>query len=409
MREACTADLIDIINNNRLTVYFQPIVSVVKKSVIGLEALSRGIADREGGLVSPVELFNAAAEAGLSTGLDRQCRKNSITAYRGIYERFPDILLFLNIDAATIEKNIGSRHLLDTVESLRVPPKSVVIEINEAKVTDLNCLESFITFYRQHGFLIALDDVGAGFSNLDRLTCTRPDIIKIDRSLVSGIDRNPSMQEVFRSLAGLSGKIGALTIAEGVETESEAVVLMELGADMLQGYYFGRPESYSEDRVTATRSMLQKSADRYRKHMTDRLFEEKFEYLSYSDIADDFIAELSQIPGDRAEAKLSELICRFEQVECIYLLDSSGRQVSGTVCGANVKYRHNAIFQPAIYGDDHSLKKYYYSLIGGNPERHITDSYISLATGNRCRTISTRYADSAGSSFILCIDISKNC
>jgi EAL domain-containing protein (putative c-di-GMP-specific phosphodiesterase class I) len=408
MLEACRTDIIDIINRNSLTVFFQPVVSVVKKTIIGFEALSRGMAAGKGGMIPPSELFRTAAEMGVSTELDRQCRRNAIGAFREIFRCFPEMLLFLNVDATAIENNMGSRHLLKTVESFEIPPRNIVIEINEAKVGDLNCLKSFINHYRPHGFLMALDDVGAGFSNLDRLTCTQPDIIKIDRSLVSGIDRNYSMQEVFKSLSGLSGKIGALTIAEGVETESEAMVLLELGADMLQGFFYGRPEPRTVEHIAEYRDRLFKSAGKYRDYMTSKLFEEKFEYMSYSQITDDFIGELSKVPGCQAECRLSELICLYSSIECIYVLDASGGQISGTVCRPDMKFRKTAFFQPALPGDDHSLKKYYYSLINYGLERYITDSYISLATGNLCRTISAVYTDCEGVRFILCIDISIN-
>ncbi len=408
MKEACRTNIIDIISSNSLTVFFQPIVSVVKKSIIGLEALSRGVTGPAGEMIPPVQLFNDAAEMGVSTELDRLCRGNAICAFRTIFSEFPEMLLFLNVDAAAIEKNIGSRHLLNTVKKLGVPPENIVIEINEAKVGDLNCLKSFINYYRPHGFLIALDDVGTGFSNLDRLACTKPDIIKIDRSLVSGIDRNFNMQEVFKSLSVLSGKIGALTIAEGVEEESEAMVLLELGADMLQGYFYGRPEPCTPDNILGCRGRLYKSAEKYRDYMNVKLMKEKSEYLAYNKIAEDFIGSLSKIPGSHAEYKLEEIICRYANIECTYILDASGRQSSGTVCRSGLKYRRSAFFQPALPGDDHSLKKYYYSLINYGLERRITDSYISLATGNLCRTISAMYTDSEGERYILCIDISKN-
>ena len=96
---------------------------------------------------------------------------------------------------------------------------------------------------RQRGFLVVLDDVGAGHSNLDRIPLIRPDIIKIDRSLITGVDADFYKQETFKSLVSLSRRIGALVVAEGIETEREAVAALELGADLLQGYFLGRPQA----------------------------------------------------------------------------------------------------------------------------------------------------------------------
>lgn len=140
--------------------------------------------------------------------------------------------------------------------------------------------------------------------------------------------------------------------------------------------------------------------------MINKLFEEKFEYLSYYEIAENFTSRLSKLKGSPDEYKLEELIGKYADIECIYVLDASGRQTSETVCRCETQYRKNFFFQPALPGDDHSLKKYFYVLINCGLNRHITDSYISMATGNPCRTISATYTDSEGIRFILCIDIS---
>jgi len=116
---------------------------------------------------------------------------------------------------------VGSGHLLKQVRQFNLNPNNVAIEIIESRVNDTGALNEFISRHREYGFLFALDDIGSGYSNLDRITITEPDLLKIDRSLISQIDINYHKQEVLKSLVNLARRIGALVVAEGVEREED--------------------------------------------------------------------------------------------------------------------------------------------------------------------------------------------
>ena len=102
-------------------------------------------------------------------------------------------------------------------------------------------MRSLVDLLRSRGFLIVLDDVGSGHSNLDRIPFIKPDLLKVDRTLIARIDTDYHKRGTLKSLVDLGRKIGALVVAEGVETEGEAMVALELGADLLQGLCLGRP------------------------------------------------------------------------------------------------------------------------------------------------------------------------
>lgn len=384
--------------------HFQPIVSVVKKAIVGLEGLSRGMTEPGGEIIPPDRLFRMAAEAGRTLELDRLCRQTALEAFRKVYETHSDILLFLNIEASVLEKATGSGHLARTVSEIGLPPSRIVIEINETKVHDTRCIKQFIDTYRSQGFLIALDDVGAGFSNLDRVALVQPDIIKIDRSLITGIDSLYHKQEVFKSLANLSRKIGALVVAEGVETGAEALTLLELGADMLQGYYFARPAAYSEEDLQSCTAKLKQAATSYKRYMTCKIEEEKQMYSQFDRVMESMADELAKESGDRFDAKLFHLVEQFDILECAYILDASGIQISDTVCRREPGVNQSPIYHPACKGEDHSLKKYYSSLVYAGLNKYLTGTYISLATGSLCVTNSVMFKDIEGTDFILCAD-----
>jgi EAL domain-containing protein (putative c-di-GMP-specific phosphodiesterase class I) len=110
-------------------------------------------------------------------------------------------------------------------------------------VSDTEHLLNIVKFYRQKGFRIALDDLGAGYGSLNLLTSLKPDFVKFDRELICGVDLDPYKQKVFVKLVEMAHELGIHTLAEGVETEGEYRWLAAQGVEYLQGYFFARPAS----------------------------------------------------------------------------------------------------------------------------------------------------------------------
>src|SRR5258708_17347742 len=184
-------DLQEIFAGEFVVAHYQPIVSIRKKSIIGYEGLTRGIHPVDRGSITPYDLFPQAAETGSTLELDRLCRKKIMEYFRGIAVDRPDCLLSLNFEASVIDQGVvGSGNLIHQVTSMGLQPQSIALEIIESNVKDVGDLQKFIQTYRDYGFLIALDDVGAGHSNLNRIPLLKPDMLKIDRYLVQGISKD---------------------------------------------------------------------------------------------------------------------------------------------------------------------------------------------------------------------------
>jgi len=157
-----------IVEQRAIEVHYQPVVSIRKKTVIGLEGLSRGVIKNE--LIDPLTLFKKASKEKLNVQLDRICREKVAEGFKDIYKRNKDLLLFMNIDVSTMtNETVGSGFLINLVNEYDIKPESVVLEFVESKVSDVDALRRFVESYRSYGFLIALDDVGSGHSNLDRI------------------------------------------------------------------------------------------------------------------------------------------------------------------------------------------------------------------------------------------------
>jgi EAL domain-containing protein (putative c-di-GMP-specific phosphodiesterase class I) len=404
--------------------YFQPILSARQRSVIGAEALSRGVigvealtrgtnggglaAITEGGqLIPPATLFRMAADEGLTLALDRLCRQTAIRTFAGL-ARHEDLILFLNVETSTMEEDsAGPNEILKAAAQVSLSPRNIAIEILESAFENADLLAERLTDFRENGFLIVLDDIGAGFSNLDRVALIKPDILKLDRNLIYGIDKDYHRQETLKSLVQLARRIGALVVAEGVETQQQAIIALELGADLLQGFFLGKPGNPGTLECADSAACIDALARRYKSHMIERINQKKLEHRRFNIIMNEMLCELSKCDYADFDDVLRTTVSQYDNVECVYVMDESGGQITSTVCNHRVPQRNKGVmFRPAPKGADHSLKEYYYVLLDVELNKYTTDPYVSLATGNLCRTISTCFRDAHNNKmYILCIDV----
>lgn len=369
----------EVIEQKSLVAYFQPIMSVTGKKILGLEGLIRGIKPGTEQIISPKLLFDAANEEGLATELDRACRDKVLAAFKNYYHADQDLLLFLNLDTSIIDEVGGSNYLNDQVNQSGINPKNIVIEINESKAQNTFALTQFVDTYKEYGFLIALDDVGAGFSNMDRIAELKPDIVKIDRSIIKSMDFIYHKQEVFKSLVNLTNKIGALIIAEGVETKQEAIQVLKLGGQVIQGYYFSKPKKdfiLNDEIIRKTAHVV----DEYKELLLREMDDYNRKCLAYTQKVNCIIKAISVSDESEFDRQLLECIQASGLVDCAYVLDEAGIQCSETVGAKNIGACEKLVFHSAKIGVDHSIKSFYYNLVKRKQDTYMTEPYVSMAT-----------------------------
>lgn len=234
------SELDSIIRRQRLKPLFQPIVDMASGQLLGVEALIRGPLDSP--LHSPAALFKAALRDGQLYALDLACRAAAIAAFARQPHQ-PELLLFINITPAGLKAEQSQRGA--TARMLAdhgLTPRQVVVELSEQyAIEDPELLKAAVAHYRQLGFLVALDDLGAGYSSLKLWSQLRPDIVKIDRYFISGIHTDPTRKAFVRSLVELGRATGARIIAEGIENREEWQQLTRMGLQYGQGFLFARP------------------------------------------------------------------------------------------------------------------------------------------------------------------------
>jgi diguanylate cyclase (GGDEF)-like protein len=211
-----------------ITPVFQPIVDLATGRVSGYEGLSRFPA--EDGR-RPDEWFDLARRCGLGPLLQALALKRLVE----VPGRPNRTWLSLNLDAGALAT--------DAVQgALPRDLAGIVIEITEQELPpDDEALQRILADLRERGAKIALDDAGAGYAGLQHVVRIRPEIIKLDRSLVRGVDDDAERLALIESFAAFSARTGALLCAEGIETDEELAVLMAARVDLGQGYRLGRP------------------------------------------------------------------------------------------------------------------------------------------------------------------------
>ncbi len=217
---------------------YQPIVAAADRTVIGFEALLRA-RDSAGVEHPPGPLFAQAERAGWSARLDRIGRTAAVSGAAGW---LGDRQLFVNFVPTSIyDPRVCLATTARAADRAGVDMRQIVFEVTESeRVTDLGHLERVFDYYREKGARVALDDLGSGWSSLTVLARLEPDVVKLDRALVH--DLTPAAaRAVIGAVVDITHAYGGLVLAEGVETEQESDLVVELGVDLAQGWLYGRP------------------------------------------------------------------------------------------------------------------------------------------------------------------------
>ncbi|HZL20231.1 MAG TPA: EAL domain-containing protein [Polyangia bacterium] len=216
----------------KLWVAAQPIISWSGRRIFAYETLLR---TDEPTLRSPIDFFDAAERLGKAAELGRIIRRKVAVLLR---ETPPPALLFVNLHPADLE----DPELYAEDGALTPFAPQVVLEITERAALDrIHELQSRVMRLRALGYRIAIDDLGAGYAGLTSFAQLEPEVVKVDMSLVRGIDSSAVKQKLVRSIIALCTELGIQLVAEGIETVAERDMLIGLGGDLCQGYLFAKP------------------------------------------------------------------------------------------------------------------------------------------------------------------------
>jgi len=238
-------DLVQTLSGHLRSEY-QPIVDAQSLNVFGYEALLRTTAGAP--LEGVEEIFRVARAADLLPQTDLAARKTAIACAGGIG---PTARLFINFVPSSIyDPKSCLRSTIAALDEAGIDHDRIVFEVVESdEVEDSGYLIDILRAYRNAGFKVALDDLGAGFASLNLLHVLRPDFVKLDIALVRDIDRDPFKAMLGAKLIEAAHALGMTVVAEGIESAEEFAWLRQNGAHLLQGFYLARPAAVPAARV----------------------------------------------------------------------------------------------------------------------------------------------------------------
>jgi EAL domain-containing protein (putative c-di-GMP-specific phosphodiesterase class I) len=369
----------------RLTSAFQPVFGIAQGRAVGYEGLLRA-ADLHGTPVAPPQVFKLAQNPEEVIVLDTLCRM--IHARNLARMSPPGHWLFLNVSLMALAEEFREfeRFFASLLAGCGIPPNRVVIEVLESALHRDRDLFRAMGFYRELGCLIAVDDFGAGHSNLDRVWRLKPNIVKLDSVLIKHTSEDKTARMFFNRMVSTMHEAGSLVAVEGVELESEAVIATDANADLVQGYYFARPapavgaDNGANEKFDALHQHFQRIAvlelKDYRAEVTPyiRALESAAARLQSG-------APLAVAARDFLELPLAE--------RC-FVLNRAGRQTGPSVLSKTGESSADLKYDPLtrVEGSYWGHRYYFRRAISSPAQVHLARPYLSLPTAQKCVTVS---------------------
>lgn len=243
-------ELQSLIIAEKITTFFQPIISLDHGETLGYEVLNRPVSSPNFPTTENFYDFLGSSREVFQS--EQILRELSLERYSQQVRPLPQFhrrLVFINIQPQVLaDPAYKSGKTLELLYKYNLSPDQIVLELTEKEaVYDYGQFEKIVSHYRSQGFRIAVDDAGTGYNSLKTLVYLKPEFIKIDKSLVRNIEENPTQQQLVGLLLDFASQSETAVIAEGIETLSELRFLQKLGVQFGQGYALGRPEQELAD------------------------------------------------------------------------------------------------------------------------------------------------------------------
>lgn len=390
-------------NGVRLTSHFQPIFSFSHQRSIGYEGLMRGWGINDGLPIPPLELLDSCHNFEETLVLDRLSRLVHLSNFSRHKSQLEWLFLNMHPDAflrAGRDDCVPVFQRMLDLSGLR--PQQIVIEVLENAVRSAVDFGRSTDFFRELGCLIAVDDFGAGHSNFDRIWQIKPQIVKLDRSLIVRATTSAKVCRMLGQMVSLLHECGSLVLMEGIETADEAQIALDADVDFAQGYYFGRPQPQIDHAPTGTVELqaLWQAFDLYskadRKNQQERIAPYS-NALGYASV---------MISAGHGMVEACTPFLELEGADQCYLLDNHARQIGQNLCSSQHDHSIDRRFAPLAdaHGARWARRPYFKRAIEHFGSVQITRPYLSISSAKLCVTLSAslRKGDEI---YVICGDV----
>lgn len=372
-----------------LAAFYQPIIAMDTRRIMGYEVLGRAV---KGDSVRSLGPFFCDDQVSQEDHIvvDRLLREQAFSKLAQMEE---PPMLFINLKPSWIYRyaELGELYTLSLLDKYGIDPRRIVIEITEESFNgSMEGLRAVVDIYRERGCLIAIDDVGSGFSSTDRIAHIQPNLLKIDIHMIKKSATHDGYFGVLRSFSDLAEQIGASLLVEGVETREDLARSIQAGARYVQGFMFARAEPDFRD-PTCFAAVIEAELDQHLQHFvsSERYWQRQAEQLAEQ------LVEMVQTAGypEHTDEWIEQLLTEFH-ANCIrvYLCNEDGIQLSSNYCREKAEdWRQEEQFRGANW----SWRPYFVpNLVMLNEKRRaiVSRAYTDLDSHAWIRTVSVLVA-----------------
>lgn len=358
--------------------YFQPIVETATGRIAGYEALAR-MEDAAGNIVSAGKVFSDdKIPVQERIEIDRDVRLQALEVLSSLPE---DTFLSINISPEWLQylESLDDLPTLNMMKQVAGDPQRIVIEITELD-GELEIIERLVERYREEGFRVAIDDFGSGFSQLDRIELLKPDIIKLDMTLLKKGAINARGSSMVQMLGEMASKLGSKVLCEGVETDDEYYLALSCNAVYVQGFLFSEATKELQEPETTCKKVKDLLS-----HFRDRAIDATSRNHWRADkIKNELLALREVLRASEDDEDLQHFIAADNLIR-FYICDRLGNQISPNYENSDKGW----IKDERHRGYNWSWRPYFFELLGSSDMRNrmvFSEPYQDIHSGQRAQT-----------------------
>jgi len=342
-------------SENNVIAYFQPILCAATKRIFSYEILGRFL-DSDGTVKSLGSFFsdsNTTHKEALR--VDRIVRRKALEKY--VQEK-RDEFIFINIRLAWLDDYIDKPDEMPTIQwarELGIDTSKIVIEITEEEFNADDRHIDIISYYKNAGCRIALDDYGKNASNIERLAFLKPDLIKINIDYIHKSETSYHYREYLRSLAAFAEAVGIEVLFEGIETQQQLEICMSSRGRLYQGYIVAYPQPSMNEAVINQQVFSSVADETYNRQYKSFIYTDLLKI--YIDNKIDYFMNTNPFfyLNDNIEEYLSNLCKELPEVIRVYLCNRQGEQIT-----CNYEWNSTDIKQSGYYGNNWAWRGFFY-------------------------------------------------
>jgi len=360
---SCIAAIGKVVTEDGITIYFQPVVSLLSQTVIGFEAFARGVDETGATLAGPVCLFNASLPVKAQIKVEELCLIKSFDAYRPLYDKYRDMLLFMNINCGIYSRDeykVRSPH--QQAESYGYSPRMITFEMDSAQLKH-NVPHEMISGIREKGYRISIDNVDTSPECLDIIFDVKPDFVKLDSKFYKGIEESEAVKLKVVAAADSFKQYGTMPVAKGVESEAEALELAMAGFYLQQGFFYA-DNSEEDGRKDTFGQKIKRVSDAFRESRKNKTMQSQKTFRNIHLLLKSAMTRMQQEEDSEMNRILEELLKKKENLISGYVLDATGKQISKRFAGRAADPFGLRMITSAV-GSDHSDSEIFIYLNSG--------------------------------------------